>query len=224
MEKARLTARAEDYLEEIFLLECTGRKITVTEVAARLGLKKATVTAAVRKLVDENLLRHERYGAIYLTEDGRKKGLTVYRRHEGLRAFLCEILGVDRERSSEMACGMEHYMDAVTDRRLFAMLEFFRYSRAGQAPWIDEMFAAMGDLVDLPSPLSVLKNEQKGIVLRLSAEDGLRRKLREMGFVGGARVTCLDASFADSVTAAVNGSSFVLPRGESAAVWLHSVR
>ncbi|MBQ6969876.1 MAG: MarR family transcriptional regulator, partial [Synergistaceae bacterium] len=45
-----ITARIEDYLEELFLLESTGRKVTVTDLAERLKITKGTVTATVQKL------------------------------------------------------------------------------------------------------------------------------------------------------------------------------
>jgi DtxR family Mn-dependent transcriptional regulator len=218
-----ITARIEDYLEEVFLLECTGHEITVTDLAERLGITKGTVTATVQKLVDAGLLKHERYGSLHLTRDGRQKGLMVYRRHEGLRAFFHELLGVDRDRSSEMACSMEHYMDTVTDERLFSMLEFFRRSRAERAPWVEEMFAAMENRVDLSSPLSVLESGQKGSLMRLSADEGLRRKLQDLGFTTGVSVTCLDASAENSVTVSLDGRTLVMPRDESATVWLRLV-
>ena len=95
-----ITARIEDYLEEIFLIESTGRDITVTDLADRMGITKGTVTATVQKMVEAGMLNHERYGTLYRTEEGREKGLMVHRRHEGLNAFFHELLGVDRERSS----------------------------------------------------------------------------------------------------------------------------
>lgn len=218
-----ITARIEDYLEEIFLLESTGRDITVTDLAERLSITKGTVTATVQKLVDAGMLKHERYGSLHLTEDGRRKGLEVYRRHEGLRAFFHELLGVDRDRSSEMACSMEHYMDTITDERLFAMLEFFRRARAEKAPWVDELFIAMETRVDLPYPLSLFEKGQKGVILRLSADEKLRKRLQETGFVSGATVTCTDASTPNSVTVSLKGRELVLPRNEAAAVWLRGV-
>ncbi|MDR1730565.1 MAG: metal-dependent transcriptional regulator [Synergistaceae bacterium] len=218
----KITARTEDYLEEIFLLECTGREITVTELAERLGITKGTVTATVQKLVNAGTLKHERYGALHLTREGRKNGLLVYRRHEGLRAFFHELLGVDRDRSSEMACNMEHYMDPVTDARLFAMLEFFRRARAERAPWVDELFASMENRVDLFIPLSLVESGQKGSVTRLSADDGLRRKLQDLGFITGASVTCLEAS-ENFITISLEGHTCEMPLYEAATVWLRSV-
>jgi DtxR family Mn-dependent transcriptional regulator len=218
-----MTARTEDYIKEIFRIECTGCEITVTDLAKRLGIAKSTVVVTVQKLVSANLLKHERYGALHLTGDGRLKGLMAHRRHEGLRAFFHELLGVDRDRSSEMACGMEHYMNIATDERLFAMLEFFRNSRAEQAPWMDEMFAAMGNCVTTSSPLSALKTGEQGTILRLSAGEDLRGKLQALGFTTGTCVTCLNASSENSVAVLIGGRSLVMPRNESATIWLRSV-
>jgi DtxR family Mn-dependent transcriptional regulator len=218
-----ITARIEDYLEEMFLLEGTGGEVTVTDLAERLGITKGTVTVTVQKMVEAGMLNHERYGSLHLTREGRLKGLLVYRRHEGLRAFFHELLGVDRDRSSEMACSMEHYMDTLTDGRLYAMLEFFRRARADKEPWVDELFSAMETQVLLPNPLSVLEGGQKGVVIRLSAEDKLRKRLQETGFVTGASVTCVDASLAGSVRILLDGKDLSIPRNEAAAVWLRMV-
>jgi DtxR family Mn-dependent transcriptional regulator len=218
-----ITARIEDYLEEIFLLESTGRDVTVTDLAERLGITKGTVTATVQKMVEAGVLNHERYGSLHLTQQGRLKGLSVYRRHEGLRAFFHELLGVDRDRSSEMACSMEHYMDALTDGRLYSMLEYFRRARADKEPWVDELFNAMETQVLLPSPLSVFENGQKGVIIRSSAEDKLRKRLQDMGFTTGTSVTCLDASAHGSLKVALEGKELSIPRNEAATLWLRSV-
>ncbi|MDR1623038.1 MAG: metal-dependent transcriptional regulator [Synergistaceae bacterium] len=215
-----ITARIEDYLKEIFLLESTGRDVTVTDLAKRLGITKGTVTVTVQKLAREKLLNHERYGSLHLTVEGRRKGLLVYRRHEGLRVFFHELLGVDRERSSEMACNTEHYMDAVTGDRLYSMLDFFRRARADKESWVDELFNAMEARVLLPNPLSVLEDGQKGFVTRLTANEKLRKRLQNTGFTAGAGVTCLDASLTGSLCVALNGRELTIPRNEATAIWL----
>ena len=45
-----LTARVEDYLEAILGIEMTGDVATVTQIAVNLGVTKATVTAALKRL------------------------------------------------------------------------------------------------------------------------------------------------------------------------------
>jgi DtxR family Mn-dependent transcriptional regulator len=216
-----ITARIEDYLEEIFLIESSGRDITVTDLAERMGITKGTVTATVQKMVDAGMLNHERYGTLYLTEEGRVKGLMVHRRHEGLHAFFHELLGVDRERSSEMACGMEHYMDTVTDKRLYAMVDFFRHAQMNREGWVSDLLVAMENGVLLPYPLSLVKSGQKGVITHLSAEEKLRRRLHGEGFSSGVAVVCLDASSGNSLKLSVANVEKTLPLNEAATVWLN---
>jgi Mn-dependent DtxR family transcriptional regulator/Fe2+ transport system protein FeoA len=216
-----VTARIiEDYLKEIFLIESTGREITVTELAKRLGVTKATVTATVQKLARAKLLNHEHYGSLYLTAEGRRKGLSVYRQHEGLRSFFHELLCVERARSSEMACNTEHYMDAVTGDRLYSMLDFFRRAKADKEPWVDELFKAMETQVLLPNPLSVLEDGQKGVVTRLTAGEKLRKRLQNTGFITGVSVTCLETPATSPLRVSLNGKETAISRGEASAVWL----
>jgi DtxR family Mn-dependent transcriptional regulator len=218
-----ITARAEDYLKEMFLIESTGRDITVTELAKRLGVTKATVTAAVKRLAEEKMLNHEHYGSLYLTAEGRRKGLSVYRRHEGLCSFFHELLGVDRARSSEMACNTEHYMDAVTGDRLYSVLDFFRLGKANKEPWVDELFNAMAAKVILANPLSVLENGQKGVVTRLTADEKLRKRLRNTGFTTGANIVCLEPAEANRLRVSLDGKELAIPRNEASAVWLRTL-
>jgi DtxR family Mn-dependent transcriptional regulator len=217
-----VTARIEDYLEEIFLLESTGRNVSVTDIAKRLGVTKGTVTAAARKMVEAGVLNHERYGSLHLTEKGRLKGLSLYQRHEGLRAFFHELLGADREYSSKMACGMEHCMDSVTGGRLYSMLEFFRRAKAAKEPWIEDFFRSIDIQVPLPLPLSVLPDGQSGVIARLSAGEDMRKCLQNKGFKAGVSVTCLDASAAEALKVTLEGKELTIPRSEAAAVWLQT--
>ncbi|MBQ3446602.1 MAG: metal-dependent transcriptional regulator, partial [Synergistaceae bacterium] len=188
-----LSPRIEDYLEELFLLESTGRSITVTDLADRLKITKGTVTATVQKLVELDLVKHERYGALHLTEAGRRQGMTVFHRHEGFRAFFHELLGLDRDHSSEMACSMEHYIDSVTEDRLYALLEYFRKARAEHQPWVDEIFLAIEKPILLvPVPLTLCERGSEGAILRLTADEPLRKELMKKGFVSGANVELVD--------------------------------
>ena len=87
-----LTARVEDYLEAVLDIEMSGEIATVTQIAKNLGVTKATVTAALKRLKLVELLQHERYGDVVLTEEGRERALVIYRRHEFLTDFFVRIL------------------------------------------------------------------------------------------------------------------------------------
>ena len=218
--RAIITARIEDYLEELFLLESTGCSVTVTELADRLKITKGTVTATVQKLVELELVKHERYGALHLTPEGRRKGMGVFRRHEGFRAFFHEMLGLDREHSSEMACCMEHYVDSVTEERLYALLEYFRRARADHEPWVDEALLAIEKPITLiPLPLTLCQEGDRGAVLRLTAGEPLRKELLDRGFSTGTSLV-LQKIDDPAYTVQLGQKTLVLPLNEAATIWI----
>ncbi len=215
-----ITARIEDYLEELFLLESTGNAVTVTDLAERLKITKGTVTATVQKLVELGLAQHERYGALHLTDEGRRKGMITFRRHEGFRAFFHEMLGLDREHSSEMACNMEHYVDNVTEERLYALLEYFRRARAEREPWVDEAFIAIEKPIILPTPLTLCEPNTKGVILRITADEPLRKKIiNDYELQTGTAVTFLGCENS-MYKLQVKRHTVELPLNEAATVWL----
>ena len=215
-----LSPRIEDYLEELFLLESTGRKVKVTDVADRLKITKGTVTATIQKLVELELVKHERYGTLHLTEAGRRQGMTVFHRHEGFRAFFHEMLGLDRDHSSEMACSMEHYIDATTEDRLYALLEYFRKARAEHQPWVDEIFLAIEKpILLMPVPLTLCEAGSEGAIVRLTADEPLRKKLIEKGFVPGAEVE-LVSSGEEKFTCRAGKQAHELKLNEAATIWI----
>ena len=191
----------------------------IADLAERLKITKGTVTATVQKLVDQGFLNHERYGALHLTDSGRRKGLVVFRRHEGLRAFFHELLGLDREKSSEMACCMEHYVDTITEERLYALLEYFRRARAEREPWVDEAFVALEKPILLPLPLTLSTEGTKGRLIRLTADEPLRKKLMDSGLTSGTPLTLLQVKD-DNYTVQIKRHTVNLPLNEAAAVWI----
>ena len=215
-----ITPRIEDYLEELFLIESTGHEVTVTGLAERLKITKGTVTATIQKLVELELVKHERYGTLHLTDSGRSKGMSVFRRHEGFRAFFHELLGLDRDHSSEMACSMEHYVDNVTEDRLYALLEFFRRARAEHQPWVDEAFLAIEKpIIILPVPLTLCEPGANGAILRITADEPLRKELMKKGFINGANVKLLNIEN-NIFNVKIEKQSFDLKLHEAATIWI----
>jgi DtxR family Mn-dependent transcriptional regulator len=110
----RRTARTEDYLKTIAILGDGGKTVSVTEISKALGVKKPSVTSALKKLSRQGLVEHERYGLVTLTAEGNRIAQDVIHRHEVLRRFLIEVLNVDPEVASEDACQMEHVMSLAS--------------------------------------------------------------------------------------------------------------
>ena len=108
----------EDYLEAIMLLEQNEQTATVTSISRFLEVKKPSVTAALSKLTERNLVEHQRYGSVGLTIEGSRAARDVYRRHTTLRNFLTDVLGVDPRTAEKDACKLEHSLSPASMDKL----------------------------------------------------------------------------------------------------------
>lgn len=109
----KISMSHEDYLEAIVMLGgTTEQPVRSVDVAAKMGVSKASVNKAVSTLKEKHLVDQPYYGDITLTEKGYEYGTSVLGRHELLLTFLTEHLGIDVSVAEEEACQMEH---AISD-------------------------------------------------------------------------------------------------------------
>ena len=122
MEKVSMSH--EDYLEAIVMLGGTSTlPVRSVDIAARLGVSKASVSKAVASLKASGMLNQPFYGDITLTEEGYEYGQAVLERHTMLTKFLVEAIGLDQEDAEEEACQMEH---AISDESFEKWLAYFK--------------------------------------------------------------------------------------------------
>ncbi len=72
----------QDYLKAVWSAgEWSTAPVTTKMLAERLGVGAPTVSEMVRRLCDQGLLSHVRYGAVDLTAEGRSHAVATVRRH-----------------------------------------------------------------------------------------------------------------------------------------------
>ncbi len=106
------TPVVEDYLKAIWMLQQQESPVATSRIAERLGLTSAAVTAMVKRLAEQGVLRHEPYYGVRLTAAGELAALRIIRRHRVLELFLVEKLGYEWDRVHDEAERLEH---AVSD-------------------------------------------------------------------------------------------------------------
>jgi DtxR family transcriptional regulator, Mn-dependent transcriptional regulator len=120
-----LSAVAQDYLKVIWnAQEWSLEKVSTKMLAEKIGVSASTASESIRKLAEQGLVNHEKYGAVTLTESGRRAALAMVRRHRLLEAFLVTELGYSWDEVHDEAEVLEH---AVSDRlmaRIDAKLGF----------------------------------------------------------------------------------------------------
>lgn len=113
----------EDYLEAIVMLGGSQtQSVRSVDIAAKMGVSKASVSKAVTSLKNSGMLEQPYYGDITLTDDGYAYGCAVLKRHEMLTRFLTEKVGLSKQVAEEEACQMEH---AISDESFQKWLAYF---------------------------------------------------------------------------------------------------
>ena len=132
----RQTASMEDYLEAIVMLREEVGPVRVSQISKALGVKMPSVTAALKRLSEEGLVNHERYGYVGLTTKGKKLAEDVFHRHETVRQFLAGVLSLDPNTAEEDACKIEHTLSPDTVSRLAKFIEFVEACPCGEPEWL----------------------------------------------------------------------------------------
>jgi DtxR family Mn-dependent transcriptional regulator len=139
--KSKITSNMEDYLEAIYELtqERQASEIRVTDIARRLRVTRPSVVGMIKHLVEHGLVDHAHYGGVELTQQGTDVAREMWHRHQVLRRFLEEVLGLDAVLAEEDACRMEHTLSPETIERFIA-LEEFREQGPSRGPLRGESF------------------------------------------------------------------------------------
>jgi DtxR family Mn-dependent transcriptional regulator len=216
-----LSPVAQDYLKLIWsATEWSGDPITVKQLSERMGVRAATVSDAIRRLVDQGLLAHEPYGGIELTDAGRRGAVAMVRRHRLIETFLVEELGYGWDEVHDEAEVLEH---AVSDELVD------RIDRRLGYPARDPH----GDPIPTPDgiprrpdaePLLAAPTGVPLTVVRISdADPAILRYLGERGIGLDVTLTVDEhRAFAGDVTVRVSGAPIVIGATAAAAVWVAS--
>ena len=118
-----ISPHIQDYAKAVYALEArTGGAVSTNELAGRLGVTPGSVSGMVRKLAELDLVEHERYHGVRLTDQGRRVALEVLRHHRLIELFLAQELGMAWDRVHDEAEVLEHVLSEDLERLIAARL------------------------------------------------------------------------------------------------------
>ncbi|MCX7905556.1 MAG: metal-dependent transcriptional regulator [Elusimicrobiales bacterium] len=117
---SKLTKSLEDYIEAMYIFEEKNGFSRIKDIAVFLKVKFPSVNKAVKELEKENLIIHQKYGYIKLTENGKKIAQSIVKTHKDLVEFF-ELLGFSHKSSLKYGCSLEHIIDEV-DKKIVSKL------------------------------------------------------------------------------------------------------
>ncbi|MFO1036436.1 MAG: manganese-binding transcriptional regulator MntR [Geminicoccaceae bacterium] len=118
--EADRTALTEDYVELIGDLLREEGEARAVDLARRMGVSQATVTATVARLQKAGLVETRPYRGLHLTESGHEMADVARRRHDLMVRFLMAV-GLDSVTAEADAEGLEHH---ASDETLAAFARF----------------------------------------------------------------------------------------------------
>ena len=112
-----LTPAMEDYLEANLMIKQQHGYVRCVDVAEQLGVKKPSVSRAVKELSKSGHLVKNADGTLSLTETGLQLSEQIYEKH---RFFTEQLIaaGVDPKIAEQDACGIEHAISAESFQKL----------------------------------------------------------------------------------------------------------
>jgi len=123
-EEGPLTASLEDYLEMIYRLSKETSFTRINDIAEALNVQPSSTTKAIQKLAELNLINYEKYGIVLMTEEGKRIGEILIKRHQVIEDFL-RLIGVNEEILLEETEKIEHTISAETVQTFTSFVAFF---------------------------------------------------------------------------------------------------
>ena len=201
----------EMYLKTILELEDEAQEpVAISRIAERLGVSAVSANEMVKRLAERNMVVHTPYKGVEFTELGRRRGLSVLRRHRLWECFLVQHLDVAWENSHDLACQLEHATaDEVTERLAIFLGQPVVCPHGSMIPDAD------GHYVEPPTtPLSEMEVGMTGTVRRIYREETpLLEYLADRHVLLGKTVSVLDiAPYNGPLTVQIEDDEVVLGR------------
>ena len=196
-----LSASLEDYLEAIFNLAGESNVARSKNIAKLLGVSKSSVTGALRILKEKGLANYKPYDFVTLTEDGRIAAAEVLRKHNILKTFFVNVLGIEIDTAQQAACKAEHVLGPAVIARLLYFIEFVTQTNKNGRNLADEFKQFCENKlqvsnfpnkeiskVDEVVGLDKIKPGQSGKIVKIIGRSGVNKRIADMGVVPGTTV------------------------------------
>ncbi|MHC4571753.1 MAG: metal-dependent transcriptional regulator [Planctomycetota bacterium] len=119
-----LSASLEDYLEAILNIAGESHVAHSKDIAKLLGVSKSSVTGALRALKEKKLANYKPYDSVTLTKAGHAAAAEIARKHNILKSFFINVLGVETNIAQRAACKAEHTLGPEVIARLLCFIKF----------------------------------------------------------------------------------------------------
>jgi len=216
------TQAVEDYLKAIYELQREETSVATTALAERLGVRPASATGMIKRLAEMNLVFHEPYRGVVLTDAGSRVALEVIRHHRLAEVYLAEALGVPWDRVHVEAEKWEHVLSEDVEDRMDAALGHPTNGPHGQPIPAKDGTIAEADTLRLAD----LEVGWCAVIAEVNDHNpGLLRSMADIGLVPKAEVRMMNAApFEGPLTIRVGRAEHAVGREVASHVYVSDVK
>lgn len=198
----------QDYVKTIYALGGEHESVSTNDLAEALRVAPASVTGMIRRLQSLELVTHEPYRGVRLTETGRLLGVEMIRHHRLLELFLHKMVGMPLEQVHDEAERLEHVISEDFEARIDALMGYPSHDPHGSP--IPTAALEVGTLTH--GPLRAFPVGSCGMVVEVADRNpNVVRDLARLGVLPQARFCVVECT--------VRGMAIELD-GRSPAIWL----
>jgi DtxR family Mn-dependent transcriptional regulator len=198
----------DDYLKQIYELALDQTPVKTSQIATALKVSPAAVTEMLKRLESEKFVVHRLYRGVTLTAAGRRRALTVLRRHRLWEVFLHQHLGLPWSGIHAHACRLEH---ATDDQLTEALDQFLGHPLLD--PHGDPIPSPDGSVEEIKRVrLTSLDPGRSAVIARCTDQNPeLLAYLKSMDLIPDSTVTVLEkAPYSGTLTVEVRGKERVI--------------
>ena len=135
---AQYDTTTQEYVEIIHALLQENPVARIKDISRLRGVTPSTVSTIIDNLKKQDLVNHQKFGYVSLTPKGHTLGKILSHRHQLIRMFLVEVLGVNPKVAQNDACLIEHVIAAETVDKLLNFIEFVTNRPVSGISWLDQ--------------------------------------------------------------------------------------
>jgi DtxR family Mn-dependent transcriptional regulator len=217
-ESVQITISKEYYLKTIAEAEFEGETVIAATLARWLQISPPAVTAGVRRLKRDRLIRTSKDGRITLTRPGREIADRLLNRHHLIERMLTEMFGMEWYKVHDEAEQLEHAVSEDFERKLIAVLGTGKTCPHGNVVGSDtpQSRRKRGWI-----PLNELRAPGQFVLVSVYERDRqLLEFLERMGLRPGVVLRWISRNYDETVTLQVGGRTVQIGGPAASRVWV----
>ena len=221
MPRETTSVSREDYLKAIWEFEQDDQVPISARLAEELSVTPPAVTAALKRMTRDGLLRVERHGHIRLTGKGRGEAERLALRHQLAEKLLTDMIGLDWTRAHDAAERLEHGLSPEVEALLLR-----RFGADGTCPHGLPLRGGLARLrrsrgATILGELPVGRTVE--ILCVYEKDPKFLEFLDERGLRPGVRMRILHREYDETTTVSVAGRKVYLGKPATSRIWARVV-